>query len=150
MNKHLAIIAFSLCCAGLFGQKLKIIQGTPDFLKDQKEINVEFLYDTMLLFKKNMTNEEYVQEHSAKLEEKTKGTGKSWEKSWYASRELIYAPKFLELMNRYLHENHSIYFGEEIESAPYTLVVETVWVYPGWGCRRYEATCKSLYPVAVC
>ncbi|WP_339713565.1 hypothetical protein [uncultured Kriegella sp.] len=145
MKKHLVVVLI-LVCAGINAQKLKITEGGFDFLKGQKEVNVEFVYDNMTLLKKNLTNDQYVKEHAAELEEKTKGKGKSWEKSWYASRELIYAPKFLELMNRYFHEDHGIYFSEGLTDAPYTLIVETVWVYPGWdaGVMKQAAKVTTL------
>ena len=145
MKKNLTLFLV-LFTAILYSQKIKLKQGGFDFIKGQKEINVEFVYDNMKLLKKNLTNDEYVKEHSAKLEEETKGKGKSWEKSWYASRELIYAPKFLELMNRYFHEDHGIYFGEELSDAKYTLIVETVWVYPGWdaGIMKQHAKVTTL------
>ncbi|MCM4165272.1 MULTISPECIES: hypothetical protein [unclassified Arenibacter] len=129
-----------------YGQKLKVIQGDFNFIKDQKEINVEFVYDNMKLLKKNLSNEDYVKEHSAELEEETRGKGTSWEKSWYASRELIYAPKFLELMNRYLYEDHNVFFAENLTDANYTLIVETIWVYPGWdaGVMKQPAKVSTL------
>lgn len=142
-NLTLLLVLFTVI---LYSQKIKLKQGGFDFIKDQKEINVEFVYDNMKLLKKNLTNDEYVKEHSAELDEKTKGKGKSWEKSWYASRELIYAPKFLELMNRYFHEDHGIYFDEELSDAQYTLIVDTVWVYPGWdaGVMKQPAKVTTL------
>lgn len=131
MKKYLPFF-ISLCVTILSAQKMKIIEGDFDFLKGQNEINVEFVYDNVKLLKDNLTNDEYVKNHAAKLEEDTRGKGKSWEKSWYASRELIYAPKFLELMNRYFHKDHGIYFDQDLADAKYTLIVDTVWVYPGW------------------
>ncbi len=131
MKKNLTLLLV-LFTAVMYSQKIKLKQGSLDFVKGQKEINVEFVYDNMKLLRKNLTNDEYVKEHSAELEEKTKGKGKYWEKSWYTSRELIYAPKFLELMNRYFYEDHGIYFGEGLTDANYTLIVETIWIYPGW------------------
>jgi len=100
----------------------------------------------MKLLKKNLTNDEYVKEHAAEMEKDTRGKGKSWEKGWYASRELIYAPKFLELMNRYFHEDHGIYFDQGLNDAQYTLIVETVWVYPGWdaGVMKQPAKVTTL------
>ena len=131
--KNLVTILFAvLLTSTLTAQKMKVEQGGFDFIKDQKKINVEFFYENLTLLKKNLTNDEYVKEHSAELEEKSPGKGKTWEKSWVAARELIYAPKFLELMNRYLYKDHGIKFGEELTDAKYTLVVESVWVVPGW------------------
>lgn len=132
MKKQLTILLAVFCSAFMFGQKMKVKEGSFDFIKGQKEINVEFVYDNMKLFKKNLTNEEYMAERSADLEEKTRGKGKAWEKKWISSRELIYAPKFLELMNRYLYEKEGVYFAQDLPKAKYTLIVETVWLYPGW------------------
>ena len=146
MKINFIIALVLLCTMNSYGQKLKVNQGDFDFIKGQKEINVEFVYDNMKLLKKNLSNEDYVKEHSAELEEKTRGKGTSWEKSWYASRELIYAPKFLELMNRYLYEDHKVFFAENLTDAQYTLIVETVWVYPGWdaGVMKQPAKVSTL------
>ncbi len=131
--KSFIILAMVLLSTGaITAQKMKIEKGGFDFIKGQKEINVEFVYDNMTLLKKNLTNDEYVKEHSAELEEESPGKGETWEKGWIAARELIYAPKFLELMNRYLYEDHGNKFGEGLTEAKYTLVVETIWVFPGW------------------
>jgi hypothetical protein len=145
MKKNLTLV-FILFTFVTYAQKLKIVNGGFDFLKGQKEINVEFVYDNMKLLKKNLTNDEYVKEHSAELEEKTKGTGKSWEKNWLAARELIYAPKFLELMNRYFHDDHGIFFDQGLPDAKYTLIVDTIWVYPGWdaGVMKQPAKVTTL------
>jgi len=146
MKKQLILFAFLLSSVMIYSQKMKVQNGGYDFIKDQKEINVEFVYDNMKLLKKNLSNEQYMKEHSAELEEKTRGKGKSWEKSWIASRELIYSPKFLELMNRYLEKEKGIFFGEELKDTKYTLIVETVWVYPGWnaGVMRQPAKVSTL------
>lgn len=45
-------------------------------------------------------------------------------------------------MNRYLQEDHGIYFGEEVSNTPYTLIVETVWVYPGWDAAVMKQPAK--------
>lgn len=132
MKNYLMYTIAVLCMTSMAAQKMKIEKGGFDFIKGQKEINVEFVYDNMTLLKKNLTNDEYVKEHSAELEEESPGKGKTWEKGWITARELIYAPKFLELMNRYLYEDHGNKFGENLTEAKYTLVVETIWVFPGW------------------
>jgi len=79
MKKYLTVIV-CLASATLFAQKLKIQDGGFDFLEGQKEINVEFVYDNMQLLKKNLSEEEYVKEHTTELEEKSPGKGESWKK----------------------------------------------------------------------
>lgn len=132
MTRQLTLVFALVCTAFMYGQKMKVQKGDFGFIKGQKEINVEFVYDNMKIFKDNLTNEEYMKKRSADLEEKGRGKGKAWEKKWMASRELIYAPKFLELMNRYVNEKKGVFFDQNLKDTKYTLIVETTWIYPGW------------------
>lgn len=131
MKTNISLLVLFACTA-TFGQKIKMVDGDFDFLKGQNEVNVEFVYDNMQLLKKNLTQEQYVQEHAAELEEKSPGKGETWKKNWAAAPELIWQPKFLELMNRYFYEDHGMSFKEGLSDAKYTLIIETVWLYPGW------------------
>jgi len=131
MKKHFALVLIIFCTVA-YAQKIKVEQGNFDFIAGQKEVNVVFNYDNMKLMKDNFTNDEYVTKRSADLEKKARGKGKTWEKAWNSSRELIWNPKFLELMNKYLGKEEDMYFAEDLSDSKYTLVVETVWLYPGW------------------
>lgn len=131
MKKYVTLI-LAVLCTSVYAQKIKIEQGNFDFIVGQKEINVEFDYSNMKLMKENFTNEEYVTKRSGDLEGKARGKGKTWEKAWNSSRELIWNPKFLELMNKYLGNEKDMYFEEDLSDTKYTLIVETVWLYPGW------------------
>ncbi|MDC7994710.1 hypothetical protein [Altibacter sp. HG106] len=142
MKKGLLLIAAIMVSQMVISQKLKVEQGDFDFFEGLDQINVEFIYDNMTLYKDNRSNEEYMAERSAELEEKTRGSGKTWEKKWIGSRDLIYEPKFLELMNRYLEEDEGLYFGEDLADAQITLLVETVWVYPGWNAAVMRQPAK--------
>lgn len=141
--KNTLSLAFILLFSTLvFAQKMKVTNGDFDFIKSDQAINVEFDYSNMKLNKEDITNDEYVAERTADLEEKGKGKGKAWAKKWIASRELIYAPKFLELMNRDLAEDKGMSFEEGLSDAKYTLIVETVWVYPGWNAAVMRQPAK--------
>jgi len=131
MKKYFTFL-LAVACTSVYSQKIKVEQGGFDFIAGQKEINVEFDYSNMKLMKENFTNDEYVTKRSGDLEKKARGKGKTWEKTWNSSRELIWNPKFLELMNKYVEEKEGIYFAEDLPDAKYTLIVETVWLYPGW------------------
>ena len=131
MKKYFTVF-LAIVCSSVYAQKIKVEQGGFDFIANQKEVNVEFDFSNMTLLKENYTNEEYVTKRSADLEEKARGKGKTWEKAWDSSRELIWKPKFLELMNKYVENKEGVYFAEELSDTKYTLIVETVWIYPGW------------------
>ena len=132
MKKLVFAFALLLTVSVIHSQKMKIEEGNFDFIKDQKEVNVEFVHDNMTLMKQKMTNDEYVEKRSADLEKKSRGKGDVWKKKWNSSRELIWNPKFLELINKYLGNKEDMYFAEGLEDTKYTLIVETVWLYPGW------------------
>ncbi|WP_178987454.1 hypothetical protein [Winogradskyella schleiferi] len=132
MKNTLSLAFIFLFSTIVFAQKMKVAEGNFDFIESNQAINVEFDYSNLKINKDNLTEEEYVAERTADLEEKSKGKGKTWAKKWEASRELIYAPKFLELMNRDLAEDKGMSFEEGLTDAKYTLVVEVVWIYPGY------------------
>lgn len=81
-------------------------------------------------------------ERAKELNEKSRGKGDIWKKKWMASRELIWEDKYLELMNR----TKGYSFEKDLPDAKYTLIVETVWIYPGWnaGVMRQGAKVSTL------
>lgn len=131
--KNLITIAILFVTCTMMSQDIKIVKGDFGFLKDQKEVNVEFNYSNLKLMKDNLTNDQYVAERVKELNEKAKGSGTTWEKKWYASRDLSFEPKFLELMSVILtKEKKDVTFAEETTQAKYTLIVDAVWIYPGY------------------
>jgi hypothetical protein len=131
--KKLMVIAVLFVSCLMTAQKMKVVQGDFGFLKDQKDVNVEFDYSKMTLMKDNLSEEQYVEDRRGALNDKSRGGGDVWKKKWDSSKELIWNPKFLELMNViYSKENKDVFFQEGLTDAKYTLIVETVWIYPGW------------------
>lgn len=126
------IIACFLISGAAFAQDMNVVQGNFDFLKDQKEINIEFDYSNFTMMKENKPEAQYVEEHKADLEKKAKGNGKIWEKQWIAAKEQIWTPKFLQIGNIVLSKAGKDVSFQEGAATPYTLIVQTVWVYPGW------------------
>jgi hypothetical protein len=126
------IIACFFISGAIFAQDMNVVQGNFDFLKDQKEVNVIFDYSDFTMMKEKMPEAQYVQEHKADLDKKAKGNGNIWEKKWIAAREQIWTPKFLEIANTVLtKEKKDLNFQEGLKT-PYTLIVKTVWLFPGW------------------
>ncbi|HSD14000.1 MAG TPA: hypothetical protein VLB74_05080 [Flavobacterium sp.] len=131
--KKVLVAGFMLVSAFAMSQDMDVTKGDFSFLKDQKEINVEFTYNNLKLMKDNLTDEQYVSERVADLNKKGTGTGDNWKKKWYASRDLLFETKFLELVNVVLtKEKKNVTFQEDLKSAKYTLIVDAVWIYPGY------------------
>lgn len=130
--KRILLITFLMISSFAMAQKMKVTKGDFKFLKGQKEINVEFVYDNLQLMKENLSNDEYVTKRAAELNEKNKGNGDRWKKKWEESPDHMWNPKFLELINKYYGEPKKVNIQEGIETAKYTLIVDAVWIYPGW------------------
>ncbi|HEY6143059.1 MAG TPA: hypothetical protein VIV55_06445 [Flavobacterium sp.] len=131
--KNLMMTAVLFVSCTMMSQDIEITKGDFGFLKGQKEVNVEFNYSDLKLMKENLTNDQYVAERTKELNEKAKGSGDTWAKKWQASRDLSFEPKFLELMSViFTKEKKDVAFTEGATQAKYTLIVDAVWIYPGY------------------
>jgi len=141
--KNILIITMLFVSCFMNAQKIKVIQGGFGFLKAQKEVNVEFDYSIMTLMKEEKSEEQYIKDRSKDLSEKKKNNGTVWENKWNSSKELIWNPKFLELVNVVLSKkDKDVNFQEGLVDAKYTLIVQTVWVYPGWDAAVMKQPAK--------
>ena len=134
-------IALFTTVAG-FSQDMEVKKGDFKFLKDQKELNVEFNYSNVKLMKEKLTNDEYVAKRSAELNEKSKGNGNTWKKKWASAPEHIWNPKFMELIGKVYGNEKNVTIEEGLTSAKYTLIVDVVWIYPGWDAAVMKQAAK--------
>ena len=126
------IFALFIISGTAFAQDMEVVKGNFDFLKDQKEINTIFDYSSFTMMKEKKSEAQYIQEHKADLDQKAKGNGNLWEKRWVVAKDQIWTPKFLEIGNIVLSKaGKNVNFQEGLNT-PYTLIVQTVWIYPGW------------------
>lgn len=126
------IFALFIISGTTFAQDMEVVKGNFDFLKGQKEINTEFDYSNFTMMKEKKSEAQYIEERTADLNQKTKGNGNIWQKKWVAAKDQIWTPKFLEIANTVLTKEHKDVTFQEGLNTPYTLIVQTVWIYPGW------------------
>ena len=131
-TKNLLAVLFLCITLAVTAQDFQEERGNLSFLKDQKVVNVEFKYDNLRLMKDNVTEKEYVDERRDFLNNRNKGEGDNWLKKWEGARETFWEPKFLDLMRRTVTESKGIVFQKDAPQAPYTLIVDAQWIYPGW------------------
>lgn len=111
-------------------QKMRIVSGNYDFLKDQKELNLVMDYSNVTFYKENMNEAAYI----SKREKDILNAGKplteveDWKNDWEYSKKVSFSEKFIASMNK----NSSIITSLNNTDAKYTLYVKTVWIYPGW------------------
>lgn len=141
--RKIAVLTLLLVSSLAMAQKMKIKSGDLKFLASQKEVNVEFVYSNLKLMKDNLPEAEYVKNRAAELNEKNRGNGDIWKKKWEGAKEMIWNPKFLELVNVVMSkEKKDLSFQEGLTSAKYTLVVDAVWVFPGWDVAMMKQPAK--------
>lgn len=128
--KKLVLTFFVFLMGMVSAQKMRVTSGNFDFLKGQTELNLQMDYSHVEFYKENMNEAAYI----AKQEKDIQKAGKSpdeferWKKDWEYSKDTQFVDKFLASMNK----NSDFKTSVNNSSAKYTLIVETVWIYPGW------------------
>lgn len=126
----------------LFAQKMKVLAGNFDFLKGQQELNVIFDYNPMTFYNEKMSENDYLEKRNKDISSnKGAAEAENWKNDWDYSKSTAFPNKFFASMNK----NGSIVTGKK-ESAPYTLIVQTIWIYPGWfaGVMKQHAKVSTL------
>jgi len=133
MNKILTslllLISVWMIPSSAHAQKMKVISGKFDFLKDQKELNVQFDYEGLQLYNENKSEAQYVSERIQEIStNKGQDEAEVWKKDWEYSKSTSFVDKFIASMNKNLNNIQCV----KNNNAKYTIIVQTYWIYPGW------------------
>lgn len=128
--KKLVLLLFVTMTTLASAQKMKVTSGDFKFLKGEKELNLVMDYSNVKFYKENMDETAYIQKREKDIldSDKDKTEVEKWKKDWEYSKSTTFVDKFLASMNK----NSSLNTAENNTTAKYTLIVETVWIYPGW------------------
>jgi hypothetical protein len=128
--KKLLLVFLIFLTGVVYAQKMKVISGNFDFLKGEKELDLQMDYSHIKFYKENMDEAAYIakQEKDIQKANKSPEEFEAWKKDWEYSKNTQFVDKFLASMNK----NTDIKTSVDNPSAKYTLLVETVWIYPGW------------------
>jgi hypothetical protein len=132
------LLLFSISTSLLFAQKIKLVSGDLSFLKGQTKINIEYIYDGMMVGLKS--EEDYVNSKVEYYNKDKAGEGDKWLQNWINCRKNKYQPKFEEMLNLYLKKN-KVNFSPNNTDAKYTLILKTDFTEPGFsiGIARQPA-----------
>lgn len=141
--KKVLVLAVLFISTMMTAQKMEVVKGDYGFLKGQTALNIEFDYSNLKLMKENKTEAQYIDDRVKDLNDKNKGVGDIWKKKWLGSREAIWNPKFLELVNVVLvKKKKDLTFQEGLTTAKYTLIVDVAWIFPGWDAMVMKQPAK--------
>ncbi len=130
--KTICVVAVTLLLVpvALMAAKAKLVSGDLAVLKGQTTIDVEFDYTGMTVGGKGTPETQWLADEVAKRNGKKAGSGETFQATWVSSRTELYAPRFLEELNKELAKaGAKAALGAG--AAKYTLIVRTVQVEPG-------------------
>lgn len=109
---------------------MKVVSGNLGFLKGEKTLNVEYVYDGLTVGK--ITEQAYTDEKVAGYNRKEAGKGDKWLQAWKSDRAARFEPKFEELINKQFSSRKVDLNVRKNPEAKYTLVLKTTNLEPGW------------------
>lgn len=129
MKNYLLTICLTISTFS-FAQKIQILSGNTDFLKDQKDINVELIFDNVKFFDENKTEAEYLEKREKDvLDNPKRGESywKEWLADWNENKNSTYLEKFIKGTTKSKKYNFV-----KNSSAKYSLIINSEWIYPGY------------------
>ena len=128
--KKIVFLLFVTMTTLASAQKMKVTLGDFKFLKGETELNLVMDYSKVKFYKENMDEAAYIKKREKDIldSDKNQAEVEKWKSDWEHSKKVTFVDKFSDSMNK----NYSINTAENNTNAKYTLIVETVWIYPGW------------------
>lgn len=147
MKKSLILILCIL--VGVIGsaQKIKLAEGSVENLMEVTEYNVVFDYSNITIA--NFDSEEaYLKDKMAIREAKEVGAGEQFKRDWFAFRDSLFEPKFMETFNNFFTGKVKIKIGVN-EEAKYTILINTVFVYSGYNVGIWPEDSKLKATISI-
>lgn len=130
--RKLVLLVFMVMMATVFGQeKMKLVSGDFEVLRDQTDVNVEFRFEDVLFMKENITEAQYLENRKKQVMDNPKRGETAWNEwigEWEKYKKENYVDRFLKGLNA---SGKKEMFKKD-DSAKYTLILNTKWVFPGW------------------
>ncbi|MCT2564389.1 hypothetical protein [Chryseobacterium herbae] len=131
MKKLLLLLFMAVATTTFAQEKFSVVSGNFLALKDQTEVNVELKFENVLFMKENITESQYLENRKKQVLENPKRGEEAWKKwidEWEQYKKETYADYLIKGLNK---SYKNISFKKD-NSAKYTLLLETKWVFPGW------------------
>jgi hypothetical protein len=111
----------------MHAQEATLYNGSPDFLKGQTNLNVQFNYNGLVV--SDLTEEIYLKQKRSEF--RKPADGDKFVKKWNSDRTDSFEPKFLEQLNKGL-KKIGLVATKNTPTNKYTMIVQTVKIEPGY------------------
>lgn len=125
------LLLFIVSTAFGYGQIFKTDQGSLESISGVKRYNIVFEYAENLKIPKYKSEEAFLEMHARKKDKKKLGTGDTFKKLWFANREKLFEPKFIQEFNFFNLKEKQVTVARNVSDAAYTMVVKTSLIDPG-------------------
>ncbi|MCQ9634658.1 hypothetical protein MP477_06775 [Chryseobacterium sp. WG23] len=131
MKKILLLSLLTMIVMAFGQEKMELISGNFQALKDQTEVNVELQFENVLFMKENITEAQYLENRKKQVLENPKRGADAWKK-WIGEWEKYKKEDYVDHFAKGLNKSYKNISFKKDSSAKYTLLVETKWLFPGW------------------
>jgi hypothetical protein len=127
-NKQLLfLVIISLFISRIYAQESITYTGSPDVIKGQTNINIEFVYDGLQVGE--FTEDMYLKQKKAEF--RKPADADKFMKKWSSDRTDVYEPKFISELNKDL-KKLNIVAEKNKQDYKYTMVVQNKKIEPGF------------------
>ncbi|HCM32867.1 hypothetical protein [Chryseobacterium sp.] len=132
MKKLFLLVFMVIMTTAAFGQeKMNLVSGGFEVLKDQTEVNVELTFEDVLFMKENITETQYLENRKKQVLDNPKRGEKAWN-MWITEWERYKKEEYINYFTKGLNKTYKDILFKKDSSAKYTLLLETKWIFPGW------------------
>lgn len=132
MKKLFLLVFMVIMTTVAFGQeKMNLVSGGFEVLKDQTEVNVELKFEDVLFMKENITETQYLENRKKQVLDNPKRGEKAWN-MWITEWERYKKEEYINYFTKGLNKTYKEILFKKDSSAKYTLLLETKWIFPGW------------------
>ena len=132
MKKLFLLVFMVIMTNAAFGQeKMNLVSGGFEVLKDQTEVNVELKFEDVLFMKENITETQYLENRKKQVLDNPKRGEKAWN-MWITEWERYKKEEYINYFTKGLNKTYKEILFKKDSSAKYTLLLETKWIFPGW------------------
>lgn len=129
MKKLFLLLMMAIATTTFAQNQINFESGNFDFLKDQTEVNVQFIFDNATFHEKNLTEAQYLENRKTDIvKKKGEDTWKEWSSQWEIFKSSRYNDFFLKGLNE---KAKKIAFKTDVKTK-YTLIIDSKWIYAGW------------------
>lgn len=121
-------------CPSVFAQHIDIDKKALAFLASQEKVNVSFTFNDLTISGKEIPEQQFLKERFAELSErKDEQEAGEWSALYLENKNKIWQEDFMEtLIDRTAEYENSPKFVRNDGTAPYTMRVNTDWIYFGY------------------